>query len=1666
MIQRSQGLLLMMNKWLIVLIAFFIGSISKIYAYDFQSDGIYYNVIEGSNVAVTSGDAKYTGDVIIPNKVNHNGSAYNITSIGDRAFSGCSGLTSITIPNSMTSIADWAFQNCSSLTSITIPNSVTSIGSSAFEGCSGLTSIAISNSVTSIGRSAFDNTGWYKKQKDGVLYLDKWLICIKGEKPTGIINIVDGTIGIADWAFSGCSGLTSITIPNSVTSIGLLAFQYCSGLTSITIPNSVTSIGQSAFYGCSSLASIAIPNSITSIADGVFYGCSGLTSITIPNSVTSIGLSAFDNTGWYEKQKDGVLYLDKWLICIKGDKPTGIINIVDGTIGIADWTFSRCSDLTSIIIPTSVTRIGEYAFSYCSGLSSITIPNNVTSIGQSAFYGCSSLASITIPNSITSIADGVFADCSSLISITIPNSVTSVGNYAFSGCSGLTSISIPNSVTSIGISAFYDCHGLTSITIPNSVTRIGEYAFSVFFGSSGLTSVVSEIQKPFEVKENVFFSGTYSAATLTVPKGTKSAYQSTNYWNKFSNIAEATEDDSSTKKTIHVTTAGTLPDLISESEKYTIEELTLTGELNGTDFRLLREMAGGVGVYIPGEGDPYTEGQLKVLDLSDVKIVSGGDAYYTVIERAKYPDEKDAYYYNYLTDSDIIPNELFCDCRQIVSIKLPKSLTRIGGLAFSGCSCLTSITIPNSVTNIGDGAFQGCSSLTSITIPNSVTNIGASVFSNTGWSKNQNDGILYLDEWLIGFKGDKPTGDINIVEGTRGIAGRAFDGCIGLTSIIIPNSVRSIVNYAFFNCSGLKNIISEIRNPFEISENVFSVYSTAKLIVPKGTKSAYQSTNYWNKFSNIVEATEDDSSTKRTIHVATAGTLPDLISDSEKYIIEELTLTGELNGTDFRLLRDMAGCNYLGEKTSGKLTVLDLTNAKIVAGGEKYLDTDRIIGNGINAGGSYHYDISISDVIPDCVFFGCYLKNIHIPNSVTSIGNSAFDFCRGFTSIIIPKSVTSIGNDAFSSCNGLTSVTIPNSVTRIGDRAFSGCSGLTSIKIPNSVTNIGSCVFQYCSGLDSMIVENGNTMYDSRDNCNAIIRKHNNELIIGCRNTVIPNSVTSIGNDAFSRCTSLTSITIPNSVTSIGDFAFYECSGLTSITISNSVTSIGTQTFAGCVGLISIQIPNTVTTIGEGAFNICSGLTSITIPNSVTSIGVYAFANCSGLKTVISEIKTPFEIKENVFSVYSTATLTVPKGTKSAYQSTNYWNMFSTIIEAEGGDVETDVTFSANGITYIGAVSTLTADVQSVDNSLMNVDIPSSVSYEGRTYQVTSIANDALSNRTFNYVSLPSTITSIEVGTFNNSTLGALIWNADASLSSDVFSNMAMPTTSNFLLCVNSKSYAPSNVSNVVIGSTASSITLSDATNTRFYCPKAFTAQTVSYTHNYSMKTGGSGMGWETLALPFDVQKIEHKTKGTLTPFAAYNGSSSQRPFWLYELGSNGFRKTDGIKANTPYIISMPNNTAYDDYYILSGDVTFSATNAKVAETGSITTSTSNGKTFVPAFAVMDPSSSVYALNVVNKLVSNSGSYDAGSRFINNMSVYPFEAYMTSSSGARYLSLEFDADATGIDLIPMKASANSIIEIFAIGGQRIAKVRSDEYQTIWQQLPAGVYIVNSRKVVK
>ena len=477
-------------------------------AYDFETNGIYYNILSQDNktVEVTYRDTEYksySGDVVIPEKVTYNNETYSVTTIGQHAFYNSTEMTSVEMPDIVTTINEEAFYDCTGLTSIVIPKSLTSIGNLAFSRCTSLTAVHIS-----------DLSAWLNIEIDASLspfyafsplYYAKNLY-LNGELVTDLV-IPDGTTEIKDYVFQGGRCIKSVTIPNSVTSIGVAAFD-CDGLTAVNIsdlsawlnitftshnysnPNYSNPLGRAhnLYLNGELVTNLVIPDGITEIKDYAFENGDCISSVTIPNRVTSIGEKAF----------------------------------------------SDCSNLTSIEIPNSVTSIGTEAFKDC-GLASVEIPGSVASIGQSAFRSCGNLLYVTMLNGIEAIGDEAFSECINLTSVVFPNSITTIKTNTFWGCYNLATVTIPNSVTSIGTGAFQDCSSLASLTIPSSVTSIEEAAFH---GCIKLAEIYSLNPTPPTIRTGSFDLQNYTTATLTVPEGSLSAYHTDDYWSFFQNIRE------------------------------------------------------------------------------------------------------------------------------------------------------------------------------------------------------------------------------------------------------------------------------------------------------------------------------------------------------------------------------------------------------------------------------------------------------------------------------------------------------------------------------------------------------------------------------------------------------------------------------------------------------------------------------------------------------------------------------------------------------------------------------------------------------------------------------------------------------------------------------------------------------------------------------------------------------------------------------------------------------------------------------------------------------------------------------------------------------------------------------------------------------------------------
>ncbi len=387
-------------------------------------------------------------------------------------------------------------------------------------------------------------------------------------------------------------------------------------------------------------------------------------------------------------------------------------------------------------------------------------------------------------------------------------------------------------------------------------------------------------------------------------------------------------------------------------------------------------------------------------------------------------------------------------------------------------------------------------------------------------------------------------------------------------------------------------------------------------------------------FENVDTSIEGDEQAAGTLvngvaKLAKAGTLAEVLGE-QMLTLSSLKIVGEINGSDVKCLRQMLGGSEF-TTNKGILTTLDLSEVKIIEGGDSYYSP-------------YPYRTANNE-IGKRMFSSCSnLKTIIAPNSLKTIGESAFNGCSALTSVIILNNVTTIGKSAFENCKALTSVSIPNSVTTIGESAFWNCSALTSVSIPNSVTTIENSTFSGCDNLNSVTIGNSvNTIGNSAFNgCMALtsVSIPNSVITIGesafngcmaLSNVTIPNSVTTIGASAFNGCNALTSITIPNSVTTMGEKCFQYCGFLTNVSIGDGVTTIENNTFSYCSNLNSVTIGNKVTTIGTSAFSKCSKLTSVSIPNSVTTIGESAFYDCKKLKdlTIGNNVTT---IKYNAFS--------------------------------------------------------------------------------------------------------------------------------------------------------------------------------------------------------------------------------------------------------------------------------------------------------------------------------------------------------------------------------------------------------------------------------------------------
>ena len=800
-------------------------------AYDFEVDGIYYNILSSTDLTaeVTFGDTKYTGDVIIPSTITHEGKVYCVTSVGLSAFSYSSSLTSITIPNNVKSIGDNAFNLCSSLIKtnyigdiagwcdikfggalanptfqshnlyindqeiqdLVIPNTVDSIYDYAFYNCFSLNSVNIPNSVKSIGSSSFQNCCFLKKDFVNNSSLDAeenyyWGALVGESEIDGLI--IQGTTVV------GCrKNVAAVTIPNNMTSIGERAFSYCSFLTSIAFSESITSIESSAFLGCSSLIQTNYMGDIAdwceikfenSYANPIgrsrkFYiNNQEINELVIPNTVDSIHNYAFYSCPSLTS-----------------------VTIPNSVMSIGEGAFSNCSSLTSITMSNSVTSIGKMAFFSCRSLTSITIPNSVTSIGELAFSVCSSLASITIPDSVTYLGDAVFRNCGSLDSITIGNSVTGIGEKAFDNCYSLKSITIPNNVTSIGNSAFSLCSSLTSVSIGNSVKSIGEYAF---YDCYHLETIYVDAINPPLLAENTFYGCKIKHCYIPCGCVRKYLYDTTNQgWYLLLN--EQPFQIESIEEYDPLSTFGKCGENLEWN--YANNKLSITG----TGKMLSYYDEDHIDYYRPNECNPWSwlSDSIKIIEIAEGVTNIGSNAFRNCSQ----------------LDSIILPSTLewigdnaFRNCNNLKSIVLPSHLKETGYSVFRNCTSLASIKMSNGITRIEESTFANCSCLTEITIPNSVNTIGYA----------------------------------------------AFENCVRLGKVQIGSGVETIAENAFAGCTRLYDVYCYATYPPFAEQSSFANYNVY-LYVPCESQRNYTLDVVWGNFKFIECIESEDVSTEGVV---------------------------------------------------------------------------------------------------------------------------------------------------------------------------------------------------------------------------------------------------------------------------------------------------------------------------------------------------------------------------------------------------------------------------------------------------------------------------------------------------------------------------------------------------------------------------------------------------------------------------------------------------------------------------------------------------------------------------------------------------------------------------------------------------------------------------------
>ena len=953
------------------------------------------------------------------------------TSIGKQAFLECTNLSNVTIPGSVITIGESAFGGCAGLTGITIPDSVTTIEQSAFWDCTGLKSITLGKKVANIGIGAFGNCS--QLQDVYISDLQAWLkisrgdeyanpLCyganlhLKGELVTNLV-IPNTFKTIPDYAFSGCTGLTSITIPDSITAIGVKAFGGCTGLDSVTIPNSVTTIGGYAFSGCTGLNSVVIPDRVTNIGENAFYGCTGVKSVTIGKKVAEIGMEAFgecpevrdvyisDLKAWcnivFQGQYANPLNSGAKLY-LKGALVTDLV-IPEGFTKIADHLFNGCTSFESITIPESVTSIGGWAFDGCTGLTSLTIPENVTTIGWQAFGGCTGLTSLTIPENVENIQPKAFIGCTGLKCLTISDKGYIDGS-AFQGCAiekvivaegsdkiteamlmcatTAKEIVIPASVTSIEPKALAKCKNLESIQMDkeNSIYHIAGNCV-IETGSRILVSGCANSQIPADGSVTTIgdyaFNGVDGLKRITIPNGVTAIG---NYA-----FTGASDLESIT---------------ISDSVK-TIGDAAFNNCAGLTDISL------GNGVTSIGRYAFYNCTSLKSITIPDSLTSIDLYPFVNCSSLTKVVFGKG------LTS---VPFSAFSGCVNLTEVILSDSITEISSYAFGGCTSLESIDLPEGLTDIEYEAFKNCTSLKNINFPDCGTAIGGSAFQNC---TSLTSITITKSAGASAFSGCTGLKSVTFSDGVTAVGQGTFWGCTGLTSISLPDSVTKIYDNAFRNCASLTDIRIPDGVTYIGSGAFYGCAGLTDITIPEGITTIYSETFYGctglTSFIVLDSVTTIERDAFENCSSLQSVVIPSNVITLHRDAFDGCSLNIIYCGTQEQW-DALKSRNNLPESSAITLQFHSYENGVCVYC--QYYDASSVLVYTSNSSGDGYIILDCNTIVGG---------NLEIPESysgkpVVGIGENAFADCANLKGITIGQNITAIGKDAFAGCTSLAEV--------------------------------------------------------------------------------------------------------------------------------------------------------------------------------------------------------------------------------------------------------------------------------------------------------------------------------------------------------------------------------------------------------------------------------------------------------------------------------------------------------------------------------------------------------------------------------------------------------------------------------------------------------------------